>query len=98
MLANRQPIVSLITGILLGAAGAIKLAPDSVLVVLIISTCGLLCFTKTSERKVLMFLAGGFATALIDFVIYSQSSLVEMLAYIAAIVLSTFYLTDSLSK
>lgn len=85
-------------GLLLGTAGAIKLNPDSVMAIIIVACCALLCMTRTSEKKVFIFLAGGFAVALIDFVLYTNASLVETLAYIATISLTTFYLTDTLSK
>lgn len=98
MLSNRPPITSLMAGLLLGTAGVIKLNPDSVMAIIIAASCALLCMTRTSEKKVFIFLAGGFAVALIDFVLLTNASLVETLAYIAAISLTTFYLTDTLSK
>ncbi len=98
MLANRHPISSLIAGVLLGVSVALKYQADTVMAVAIVSACALMVLTKTSEKKVLIFLAGGFATSIIDLVIYSQSSVVESAAYIAVTVLSTIYLTEILSK
>lgn len=98
MLANRPPASSLIAGALFGLAAALKFAPDTVLALLIASSCALVCLTNTSEKKIIIFLAAGSSAAIIDFILYCHQPIALTLAYIAATVTATLYLTEVLSK
>lgn len=98
MLSKRPELSSMLAGALIAGASLIVTSPDIVFAVIMACSSALLCLSKASEKKVLIFIAGGAAVGMIGFVFISLNSIINKLAVSAAIAAITCYISNSLSK
>lgn len=98
MLSNRQPLSSLFAGIFAGASSAMLLTPNLGFAVIIGLASALLCLSSTSEKKVIIFLAGGVTATMAAFIVTSHFTILNQVIAIVSAIACSLYLTSVLSK
>lgn len=98
MLSKRPELSSLLAGVLIGGASLIVTSPDIVFAVIMACSTALLCLSHASEKKVLIFIAGGASVGLIGFTFIALDSIINELAVSVAIAAITYYLSDAACK